>query len=160
MWVDIWYASTFLYVAHAILMLLYLLLPDIWCCDSHWHINYLTLVCLHLTLIIDMLLLTWHLMFDTGSWHIILDTQYLTPALDMLYLIPDTGTWYVILDTWSLTLDTGHRHLICITWHLISDTWNLTPALDMLYLTPDLWYLISDTSTWHVITWHLIYDTW
>jgi len=90
---------------------------------------------------------------------------YLKP--DPRHLISDTGTWHVILDTWSTTLDIWHRCLTCYTWHLIFDTWYLTPVLDMLYLTPDLWYLtpdlwhlLSGTGTWHVITWHLILDTW
>ena len=125
---------------------------------------------------------SWHLISDTGTshgitWHLIPDTWYLTPALDILYLTPDlwhlisdtgtemlhltpdtwhlisdTGTWYLILDTWSLILDIWHRH-----WYVTLDTWSLTPALDMLYLIPDLWHLISDTGTDML---HLIPDTW
>ena len=83
------------------------------------------------------------------TWHLISDTWYLTPALDMLYLTPDfwhlisdTGTDMLLFDTWYLTLDIWHRYLTCYHW------------------TPDTWHMISGTGTWHVITWHLIPDAW
>jgi len=103
----------------------------------------------------------WYLTCYT--WHMIHDTWYLAPILNMLYLTPDprhlisdTGIWHVILDTWSTTLDTWHRYLTCYTWHLIHDTWYLIPVLDMLYLTPDIWHLTIDmlSLTWHVFTWY------
>ena len=127
------------------------LIPDIWFCDSHRHISYLILTCIHL--IIVMLYLTldiwhrylpcyiWHMISDAGTCHAIFDTWYLPPVLAMLYLTLDT--------------DTG-------TCHAIFDTWYLTPVLAMLYLTLDIWHrylpcytwhLISDTGTWYVITW-------
>jgi len=73
----------------------------------------------------------WHRYLICYTWHLIHDTWYLTPVLDILSL-----------DTWYLTLDIWHRYLICY------------------HLTPDTWHLISDTGTWHVITWHLTPDTW
>jgi len=151
-------------------------LPDIWCGDSHRHINYLIPTCYHLILDIwhqylpcyYLTLETWHLISDTGTdsytWHLISGTWYLTPALTCYHLTPDT---------WHLISDTGTWHVI--TWHLIPDTWYLRPVLDMLsldtwylaldiwhrhwYVILDTWYLTPDTGTWHVITWHLIPDT-
>ena len=129
-------------------------LSETWCCDFHGHINYLTLICLHLTPVLDMLLLTWHLRSDTGTWHVItwhliLNTWYLTPVFDMLlldttwHLISSTGTWHVTLDTWYLTLDIWHRYLTCYhltpnTWLLIYDTWWLT-----------CYHLLEHTITWY-----------
>ena len=75
---------------------------------------------------------------------------YLTP--DPRHLISDTGTWYVILDTWSrhLISDTGTLHVILDTWsrHLISDTntWHVITW----HLIPDTWYMTLDD--WHAIT--------
>ena len=68
-------------------------------------------------------------------WHVILDTWYRTPVLDLLYL----------------TLDIWHRYLICYYLtpdRLILDTWYLAPVLDMLL--PDTWYITLDN--WHAIT--------
>ena len=104
-----------------------------------------------LTLPLDMLYLTrdiWHRHLICYTWHLIHDTWYLTPVLDMLYLIPDPRP-----DTWHLRSDTGTRHVI--TWHLIPDTWCLTPVLDMLSL--DTWHLIY--GTWQLTCYHLILDT-
>jgi len=105
------------------------------------HVNYLTLICLYLSP--D----PWHLISDTGTWNVILDTWSLT--LDI-----DTGTWHVILDTWSLTLDIWHRYLTCYhltpdTWHLIYDTWHLTcyHSLDICY------HLVLTHLTWYCDTW-------
>jgi len=110
-------------------------------------------------LILDMLYLPcyiWHMICDTGTWHDILNTRYLTPVLAMLiwHMISASipAMLYLILDIW-------HQYLSCYTWHLISDTgtchaifdtWYLTPVLVMLYLTQ-----ISDTGTCHTI-----FDTW
>ena len=123
-----------------------------WCCDSHQHISYLTLTCIHL--ILDLLLLdtcyltldiryrylpcyTWHVISDTDTGHVILNTWYRTLALDMLYLTPDP-------------------------WHLI-----LTPVLDMLYLTldPGSWYMThanTHLTRFHIVVVHLTWycDTW
>ena len=112
----------------------------------------------------DMLYLTpdpWHLIFDTGTWHVI-----------TWHLIPDT--WHLIYDTWQLTcyhsldmLSHGTStlglmlwHLIgyYYTWHLLSlDTWELTcyHSLDMLShdtstLDPMLWHLTGYYYTWHL----------
>ena len=104
--------------------------------------------------------MSWYMILTLicGTWHVILDTWYLTLTLDMLYLTPDlwhviydTDARYVILDTWSTTLDIWHWYLICHTWHLIHGTWYLTPVLDLLSL--DTWYLTPDIG-------HLIHDTW
>jgi len=101
--------------------------------------------------------MSWYMMLTLTcyTWHLITDTWYLTPVLDMLYLTPDlwhliydTGTWHVILDTWYLTP-------VLDTWHLIYDTWRLTcyHSLDMLS---------HGTSTLDLILWHLTgyYYTW
>ena len=93
------------------------------------------LICLHLTP--D----PRHLISDTGTWHVILDTWYLTHDI-----------WHRYLTCYYLTPEVWHRYLTCYTWHLILDTWYLTLALGMLYLTPDIWYMTLDT--WHAITWY------
>jgi len=117
------------------------LIPDIWCCDSHQHISYLTLTYIHL--ILGLLYLThdiwqrylscytYHMISNTDTYHAILIIWYLTPILAMLYL----------------TLDIGHRVLV------------------MLYLTPDIitldtWHAITRTSTLDLILWHLYYITY
>ena len=137
----------------------------------------LTLTCYYLTL--D----TWHLISDTGIWHVyawplILYTWYLTLVLDLLYLTPDT--WHgtslyeliydvdidmLLLDTWYLALDIWHRYLTCIcltldTSHLISDTGTCHVILDTWYLTLDIWHRYLTCYHLTPDTWHLIYDTW
>jgi len=136
-----------LFILFSCTMLCDQMIPDIWFCDFHWHINYLTLIRIYLTLDI------WHRHLICYTWHLISGTWYLTPTLDMLYLTPDlwhlisdTCTWYVILDTWSLALVIWHRH-----WYVTLDTW---------YLTLDIWH--RHLTCYHLTpdTWHLIYDTW
>ena len=94
---------------------------------------------------------------DTGTWHVILDTWYLAPALDMLYLTPDprhlisdTG-WYVIRNTWYLTLNIWRRYLTC--YHLTSDTW---------YMTLGIWHAITHLTCFYMVLVHLTWycDTW
>jgi len=118
------------------------LITDIWCCDSHRHISYMILTCIHL--ILAMLYLTldiwhqylpcyiWHLISDTSTCHAILDTWYLTPVLAMLYL----------------TLDIWHRYLPCYTWPLISDS--------------GTWHAITHLTCYHLVLVHLTWycDTW
>ena len=66
------------------------LIPDICCCDSHRHISYLTLTCIHLILAMPDTVTchAYHLISDTGTGH----AYHLisTPVLAMLYLTPDT----------------------------------------------------------------------
>ena len=76
---------------------------------------------------------------DTGTYHAIFNTWYLTPVLAMLYLIHDIWHRYLPCYTWHLISDTG-------ACHAILDTWYLTPVLAMLYLTFDIWH-----GTCHVI---------
>jgi len=99
----------------------------------------------------------------------ILDTWYLTPVFDMLYLaldprhlISDTDIWHVILGTWSKTFDIWHRYLTCYhltpdTWHWISDTGTDMFTLDTWSLTLDIWH-----RHWYVIldTWYLTLNIW
>jgi len=108
----------------------------------------------YLTPAFDMLYLTpdlWHVISDTGTWHVMLDIWYLTPAPDTLYLTTDP--WHLISDS-----DTWH----VITWYLIPDTWYPIPVLDMLYLTPDSRYLIYDTDLLYLTpdTWYMTLDNW
>jgi len=111
------------------------LIPDICCCDSHWHISYLTLICIHRYLPCYI----WHMIPDTSTCHAILIIWYLIPVLAMLYLL--------------LISDTG-------AWHATLITWYLTPILTMLYLTIDM--LSPGTSIFDLILWHLTgyYNTW
>ena len=102
------------------------LIPDICCCDSHRHISYLTLTCIHRYLPCYI----WHMIPDTGTCHAIFDTWYPTPVLAMLYLLFDI--WY--------------RHLPCHTYHLISDTGTFHATLDILP---------PGTNTLGLILWHL-----
>ena len=111
------------------------LIPDMWCCDSHRHISFLSLTYIHLIL-----------------GQAILNTWYLTPVLAMLYLTLDIWHRYLSCYTWPLISDTG-------TCHAIFDTWYPTPVLVMLYLTLDIRhrYLTCYHSpdmlshTWHAI---------
>jgi len=104
------------------------LIPDIWCYDSHRHISYLTLTCVHRCLPCY----TWHLISDTGTCHAILITWYLTLVLAMLYL----------------TLDIWHRYLPCYTWPLMSDTgtWHAITHLTC-------YHLVLVHLTWYCDTW-------
>ena len=81
--------------------------PDIW----HWY-----LPCY-----------TWHLIYDIGTCRAILDTWYITPVPDMLYLTPNA----------------------CITWHM-HDYYIITSHLVLMYLlyswTPVLLYLLYSYS--------------
>ena len=115
------------------------LIPHICCCDSHRHISYLTLTCIHLILAMPCLTL--------DIWQ-----RYL-PCISL-------NIWYRYLPCLSLDIDTGTCHAILIIWYLIL-------VLAMLCLLLDIWYrylpcytyyLISDTSTCHaiLITWYLI----
>jgi len=79
---------------------------------------------------------TWHLISDTGIWHV--DTWYLTLVFDML------------------TLDIWHRYLTC--YHSTPDTWHLTLVFDML--TPDTWYLTLNIWHRYLTCYHLTPDTW
>ena len=131
------------------------LIPDIYCCDSHRHNSYLTLICIHLILALPC--------FSLDIWH-----RYL-PCLS---LDIDTGTCHAILIIWY-----RHRYLPCYTYYLIS-----TPVLvmlylylisipvhAMLYLLFDIWYRYSPCytyrllpDTWYSNTWHSTWycDTW
>jgi len=95
---------------------------------------------------------TWHLISDTDTGYVILNTWYLTPVLDMLYLTLNIWHLHLTCYTWHLISDTG-------TWHVILDTWYMTPILDMLsldtwYLTADIWHLTVDmlSLTWHMLS--------
>ena len=131
------------------------LIPDIWCCDSHRHISYLILTCIHLifvmlnswylTPVLAVQYLTldvwhrylpcyiWHLISDTGACHFILDPWYPTPVLDMLS--PGISTLDLIL--WPLTgyCYTWHRYYIAYSWLLL--LWRLGMIIILL---PDFWY--------------------
>ena len=105
---------------------------NIWCCTlySHRHLIYYT----------------WHLIHDTWYLTPALDMLYLT--LDLRHMISDTGTWYVILDTGSPTLDIWHRYLTCHTWHLI-----LTPNIWHMLTLTWLLSRGTSTLTWYCATW-------
>ena len=90
MQVDIWYASTFPMLLHALL--------------SSFHTYILT--CYYLTLDI------WHRYLTCYTWHLIPDTWYLPPVLDILSL----DTWYLTPDIWHLTID-----MLLLTW--LAFTW-------------------------------------
>ena len=81
-----------------------------------------------------------HLIPICYTWHLITDTWYLTPVLDML-----------LLKSWSLTLDNWHRYLTC--YHLTPDTW---------YMTLDNWHAITHLTCFHMTLAHLTWycDTW
>jgi len=93
------------------------------------HINYLTLICLHLTSVLDMLSL------DTDTLHLIYDTWQLTCYHSLDMLSPGASTYDLIL--WYLT---GYYY----TWHLyyMAYSWlSLLRGLGMIIiLWPDLWY--------------------
>jgi len=101
------------------------LIPDIWCCDSHRHISYLTLTYIHL--IFGLLYLT-HVP-NTGTCHAY--HLILILVLAMLYLLFDIWPRYLpclSLDIWycylpCLLLDIWHWYLPCYTYRLIPDTW-------------------------------------
>ena len=79
---------------------------------------------------------------------------YWTP--DLWHLISDTGTWHVILDTWSLTLDIWHRYLTCYHLTPVPDTWYMT--LDnwraITYLT--CFHMVLVHLTWCCDTWRVL----
>ena len=121
--------------------MLYSVRVNIWCCTLSSH--------RHLTCYI------WHVISDTDTGHVILDTWYRTPALDMLYytwlLIHDTwsctGTWYVILATWS--------------WHLIYDMIHASIYLPRFHMVQVHWpdTIIPDTCIiWHIHDYHFYGD--
>ena len=158
------------------------LIPDIWCCDSHRHISFLTLTYIHL--ILGLLYLTLYI--DTVTCHAYI--WYPTLVLAMLYLTHDTRHRYLPCYIWHMIPDTGH--LACYTWCMIYGTgpWYmsyLTPAPDTRYmicfhvvqmhgpdivtldrtlppLIPvlyDIFMTITFTGTWHdyyIITRHLV----
>ena len=123
------------------------LILSIWCCDSHWCISYLTLICIHRYLPC--------LLFDI--WY-----RYL--SCYTYYLIIDTGTCHVRLITWY-----RHRYMSCYTYCLISDTgtchaihitWYLTPVLAMLYLLFDIWHRYLSCYTYYLICFHVVQVHW
>ena len=116
---------------------------------------------------------TWHVISDTDTRHVILDTWYQTPVLNMLYLTPDpwhlisdTDTWYVILDTWSWHLihDTIHASTHLARFHIVQVHWPNIVAPDriLLPLIPvlcDIFMTITFMGTWYdyyIITRHLV----
>ena len=125
--------------------MLYLTL-EIW----YWYLTCLTPYTWDLTPVLDMLYLspdTWHLISNTGTWNVILDTWSLKLDIWHQYL-----TYYhLTLDTWHLISDTGTWHVI--TWHLMHDTW---------YMTLNIWHAITYLICFHLVlvhlTWHC--DTW
>ena len=92
------------------------------------------------------------------TWHLILDTWYLTPIFDMLYLTLDI--WHQYLTCYYFTPNTWHLISNTSTWHVILDTWYLTPVFDMLYLTLDIWHLYLTCYHLTPDTWLMIFDTW
>ena len=72
-----------------------------------------------------------HLISDTSICHAILNTWYMTPVLDMLYLTYDTWHQYLPFYIWHMIPDIG-------TCHAIFDTWYMTLVFDMLYLPHDI----------------------
>jgi len=137
------------------------LIPDICYCDSHRHISYLTLTCIHLLLVMFN---TWYLI----SLFVMLITWYRTPVLAMLitwyryqylpcytyYLISDTDTCHAILIACYLTLDI----ITFDTWHAITRYWYTWPNI----VAPVLFYIfmtITFTGTWHdyyIVTRYLV----
>ena len=101
----------------------------------------------YLTLVLDMLYLTpdsWHLIFDTGIWHVI--------------------TWHLTLDTWHMTLDNWHAIIYLTCFHMVPVhlTWCCDTWLDTI--TPDtclprIFMIINFTGTWYnyyIVTRHLV----
>ena len=108
---------------------------------------------------------TWCMIYGTGTWYIIYlihGTWYLTPTLDMLYLIPDPrhlildiGTWYMSY----LSLDPDPRYIThanpyLIYFHVVQvhrpdiltlDR-TLSPLIHVLY---GIFMTITFTGTWH-----------
>jgi len=103
----------------------------------------------------------WHRHLIYYIWYLIHGTWYLTPALDMLYLIPDprhlildTGTWY----TSYLSLDPDPRYMThanpyLICFHVVQVHWpdivtldrTLAPPIPVLY---SIFMTITFTGTW------------
>jgi len=127
---------------------------NIWCCTLY---SYRHLACY-----------TWYVTSDTNTWHVILDIWFMTrhsiftPALDILYLIPnprhfilDTGTWYMSY----LSLDPDPRYIThanpyLIYFHVVQvhrpdiltlDR-TLSPLIHVLY---GIFMTITFTGTWH-----------
>ena len=126
---------------------------------------------------------TWYMIYDTGTrylhwhliyyiWYLIHGTRYLTPALDMLYLIPDprhlildTGTWYMSYlspDPDPRYMTHANAHLTC--FHVVQAHWldimtldrTLSPLIPVLY---GIFMTITFTKTWHdyyIITRYLV----
>ena len=115
------------------------LIPDIWCCDSHRHISYLTLIS------------------HTGTCHATLITWYLTPVLTVLYLTVDMlspGTSIFDLILWHLTgyYYTGHLYFFAYSW--LSLLWGLEYYIVTRHLvllnscTPELLYSWNPEKGW------------
>jgi len=139
-------------------------LVNIWCCTLYSHRH---LACY-----------TWYVTSDTNTWllNLIYDLWHrhsvFTPALDILYLIPDprhlildTGTWYMSYlspDPNPRYMTHANPYLIC--FHVVQVHWpdivtldrTLSPLIHVLY---GIFMTITFTGTWHdyyIITRHLV----
>ena len=97
---------------------------------------------------------TWCMIYSTGTWYIIFDT--LSTALDiwqrhLIYYI-----WYLIHDTWYLTPALDMLYLIPNPRHLILDTG--TWYMSYLSPDPDPRYMTHVTLTWYAFMWYKYID--
>ena len=96
-------------------------------------------------------MITWHMML---TWYrtptLICYTWHQHLICYIWLMISDTGTWHVILDTWYLSHDIWHRYLTCHnltpdTWLLLYNTWRLTCYHSL--------HMVLVHLTWYCDTW-------
>ena len=83
-----------------------------------------------MTLVLAMLYLI--LIYDTGTCHAILETWYMTPVLDMLFLTPDTCITWHMHDFYIIT-----RHLVLL--YLLYSCTPVSPTLILMLIAQSFW---------------------
>ena len=130
---------------HVILDTCYVILAMLYLTHDTWHQYLRCYIWLMIpTLVLAILYLTHnirHRYLPCYIWHMITGYRYLPCYI--WHLIYDTGIWHAIFATWYITPDTWHMHDYCIiTRHLVL----LYLLYSCISFTPVLLYLLYSCS--------------